>query len=967
MMEEEIYPLSVVLDNDKFFGHYLEEILLVEGFPYFRTINLKDIENINSQKYPLLIFSEAEFNKEDIRNILSYVKDGGCIFLMKPNKEMREALNLEVKGEILDGYIYWENERALQFHGKANIYPEKEGLSVLAYLKEKKEKSNTGLGSFTLKLGKGKVGIFSFNLPKSILLTRQGNPEWRNSKGDKFGAIRPADLFYRLSGEKWIDPENTDIPQADFLQRFFVEQIISFSSIPLPRIWYFPNLEKVSFTIVGDSDGVTPEEARIETDLVKSYGGVYGIYLIDKTLNAMEKKDFNYLMENKDEVALHPNYYRVGNVLKVNKEKMETLYQEMIIKLEKKFGIKPVSMRHHSLVWCGWVDIPKIEEKFGISLDNNYGYPTWFGQKEYGGSKIGYITGSGQPQRFCDERGKLINVFQLEQELEDEILVPQKGLGLSGEETFLCLKDLIQKSQKGYYSYLVACFHPITVAGNPEAYKSVEMLLSFCQENKVPIRTLKEVAEFAKTRREIYFSSFRERNSLSFTISGQKEAIKKGITLLIPANKVEGIKTDGEKKCWPQETLGGRSYYWYILNKLPLQLKLTIKGEQEKKMNLNPFERARLYSKELIKGKKLPRELQIVQYQNGKIIKSSYPFRYENSNHPKLKELRERYNLDKVIKRGETEFQKFILLRNWVRSRWDHGWDHFKMKTPPKDALEILKEAEKGKEFTCGFYAKTFTQCALSLGYQARILSICKDISHIPLNELWKETNIGHSVPEIWSNEYNKWIIMDPDLNAYYEKDGVPLNAYEIRWAWLKRKWKEVKFIQGKSFPAFITNPDKYFEEAKKEFKIFTRYNAMDYYHHISIYLRNNYFSSDEAAPHLQWADKFSPPQLTNYPGVSIKNYYWTENIQDMYWNLNQTFINLECLGDNYSTLKVSLKTFTPNFSKFLVKIDKREWQGCENSFSWPLKEGENTIQARAMNKSGIKGPISKIVVKYKA
>jgi len=517
-MKEEVYPLSVVLDNDKFFGHYLEEILLAEGFPYFRTINLKDIENINPQEYPLLIFSETEFSEKEAKCILSYVRSGGCIFLMKPNKEMRKALNLEVKGEISDGYIYWKNGRPLQFHSRANIYPEKESLSSLAYLKQKKEEKNISLGFFTLKLGRGKIGIFPFNLPKSILLTRQGNPAWKNSKGDKFGkgrpgdpnyhgAIRPGDLFYRLSGEKWIDPENTDIPQADFLQRFFIEQIISFSSIPLPRLWYFPNLEKVSFSIVADSDGATPEETRVETDLVKSYGGVYGIYLIDKTLNSMDKKNFNYLIENKDEIALHPDYSRVGDTLKVNKERMESLYKEMITRLDKKYRIKPVSIRHHSLVWCGWMDVPKIQEKFGISLDNNYGYPTWFGQKKYGGSKIGYITGSGQPQRFCDERGKLINVFQLEQELEDEVLVPQKGLGLSGEETFLCLKDLIQKSQKGYYSYLVACFHSITIAHNSEAYKALKMLLSFCQENKVPIRTLKEIAEFAKNRREIQFSS----------------------------------------------------------------------------------------------------------------------------------------------------------------------------------------------------------------------------------------------------------------------------------------------------------------------------------------------------------------------------------------------------------------------------------------------------------------------------
>lgn len=383
-------------------------------------------------------------------------------------------------------------------------------------------------------------------------------------------------------------------------------------------------------------------------------------------------------------------------------------------------------------------------------------------------------------------------------------------------------------------------------------------------------------------------------------------------------------------------------------------------------MNVNPFERVRLRNKEVIEGKKLAKELHIIQYQNGKDIKSSYPFRYENNNHPKFKELRERYDLDEVIEEGKTEFQKFVLLRNWVNSRWDHGWDDTKMRISPKDALEILKEAERGKEFHCVFYSKVFVQCALSLGYQARRLSISKDISHIPLDELYKEANIGHSVPEIWSNEYDEWIIMDPDLNAHYEKDSVPLNSYEIRQAWLEGKWKEVKFVQGELLPAFVTNPGKYCEEARKQQEIFARYNAMDYYYHISVELGNDYFSSDENISHLKWVDEFSPPRLMDRPGVPVRNSYWTENISDMYWPLNQTFIGLECLRDNYSILQVSLKTFTPDFSKFLAKIGEEDWRERRNSFSWSLRDGKNTIRARAVNKLGIEGPVSRIVVKYK-
>jgi len=32
----------------------------------------------------------------------------------------------------------------------------------------------------------------------------------------------------------------------------------------------------------------------------------------------------------------------------------------------------------------------------------------------------------------------------------------------------------------------------------------------------------------------------------------------------------------------------------------------------------------------------------------------------------------------------------------------------------------------------------------------------------------------------------------------------------------------------------------------------------------------------------------------------------------------------------------------------------------------WPLREGQNTIQARAVNKLGVAGAISEIIIKYK-
>jgi len=57
---------------------------------------------------------------------------------------------------------------------------------------------------------------------------------------------------------------------------------------------------------------------------------------------------------------------------------------------------------------------------------------------------------------------------------------------------------------------------------------------------------------------------------------------------------------------------------------------------------------------------------------------------------------------------------------------------------------------------------------------------------------------LEHTSTEIWSNQYRKWIMLDPTANLYVEKDGVPLDAYEIRTEWFYREGKDLVFSIGK-------------------------------------------------------------------------------------------------------------------------------------------------------------------------
>ncbi len=155
-------------------------------------------------------------------------------------------------------------------------------------------------------------------------------------------------------------------------------------------------------------------------------------------------------------------------------------------------------------------------------------------------------------------------------------------------------------------------------------------------------------------------------------------------------------------------------------------------------------------------------------------------------------QLREEYRLDELVAGYATEFEAQCALKRWVRSRWNHGWS-LSFNTV-RDALDILHEADRGEHFNCGFYSRVFIECARSLGWVARPLGL--GVEEIAFPRGHNVGNVGHSVPEIWSNEYRKWIILDPDLNVHYERYGVPLSALEIQDAWLSREEDTVAMVQ---------------------------------------------------------------------------------------------------------------------------------------------------------------------------
>ena len=200
--------------------------------------------------------------------------------------------------------------------------------------------------------------------------------------------------------------------------------------------------------------------------------------------------------------------------------------------------------------------------------------------------------------------------------------------------------------------------------------------------------------------------------------------------------------------------------------------------------------------------RKVPGEFDVISWEMPDFIGDWTRMDYGDPAAPRMAELREEFALDDIVAGAASEFEALLALKRWVRSRWDHGWS--RAFNTVKDGLDILREAARGEQFTCGFYATVFVDCAIALGFPARKVGVGLADCSFPRDH--RVGNVGHSISEVWCNDLRKWVLLDCDVNCHYERDGVPLNAFEIGEAWRSGEADQVEQILDE--PGFVL-PDE--------------------------------------------------------------------------------------------------------------------------------------------------------------
>lgn len=346
--------------------------------------------------------------------------------------------------------------------------------------------------------------------------------------------------------------------------------------------------------------------------------------------------------------------------------------------------------------------------------------------------------------------------------------------------------------------------------------------------------------------------------------------------------------------------------------------------------------------------------IRIVKIHNGNFLVTRYPLKEENWDHPRLKLLRMRENLDAVIAPGKSEFDKIVLLRKWAHEQWGGGDNRFYY--PPWDAVEILDlYRQHGNRAFCAQYAIVFLQACLAMGLPGRYVDLP-----------------GHFVTGIWSNEYQKWMIMDPTGDIHFEKEGIPMNGRELIESYWKKQIKGIVKVgsDGKRTPISMS-----------DLKIYRMY---------SIVLRTNQLSQPETVFMNGVETKLVVQKdYTRYPFVGKEHFgfgeefiAWREQDETEYFpgkpytsdpedfndEVNQTIIEVASDDSEKGMIKLELRAENAStFETFQVRLnDVGEWKPSQKLVMWSLDPGMNKLSARILTRFGWKGEESSIRVFYK-
>jgi hypothetical protein len=558
-------PILIISNASNPFTRYYTEILRAEGLNEFLSVDISSIDATLLADYQIAILGEMPLSAAQVTMLTDWVTAGGNLIAMRPDPQLASLLGLTATGgSLAEGYLLVDTATTpgngivgdtIQYHTTADLYT-LNGATAIATLYSNASTATTNPAVTVVNVGSngGQAAAFTYDLAKSVVYTRQGNPAWVDINGDgSSGPVRADDLFHNGTDPDWVDLNKVAIPQADEQQRLLANLILSMNldNNPLPRFWYFPRGEKAVVLLTSDDHSSSNIPTRLDQYKALSPTGCSvddwecvrsSMYIYPGT--TLTEVDANNYTAEGFEIGVHIDT-SCGNY---TLSELENIYADQIGQFTARFPSLPLqdSERTHCIAWSGWSYQANVKEQKGIRLDTNY----YFWPPEWANDQPGMFTGSGIPIRFADLDGTIFDVYQATTQMTDE----------SGQTYPFTIDTLLDRAlgPEGYYGVFTANMHSDSAISS-----GANAIITSAQANSVPIVSGRQLLTWLDGRNGSAFEALTwDTDTLTFSVSIASGA--NGLQVMLPVQSsvgpLSGISLDGSLVTYIQETIKGVEY-----------------------------------------------------------------------------------------------------------------------------------------------------------------------------------------------------------------------------------------------------------------------------------------------------------------------------------------------------------------------------------------------------------------------
>ena len=564
-------PVLVIAKSSNPFSRYFAEILRAEGFNAFTVRDVANVTPAALAAYDVAILGDFALTAAQTTMLTDWVTGGGDLIAMRPDKQLAGLLGLTDTGTTLaNAYLRVDATRApgagivsqtMQYHGTADRY----ALNGAVKLADLYSNASTATPSPALTLravgtNGGSAAAFTYDLARSVVYTRQGNPAWAGQERDGQTPIRADDLFFGAAGfdpqPDWVDLGKVAIPQADEQQRLLANLIgvMTADRKPLPRFWYLPRGLKAAVILTGDDHAGGGTAGRFNQFINASPAGcsvaqwecIRGTSYVYPNSPLTDSQAAGYTAQG-FEVSLHLNTgcadYTPGT--------LAGFFSGQLGSWAARYAsiAAPSTHRTHCIAYSDWASTPKVELANNMRLDANYYYwpPGWILDAP------GMFTGSGMPMRFADLDGTLIDVYQSTTQMTDE----------SGQTYPFTVNTLLDRAlgPTGYYGAFNANMHTDTANS-----AGADAIVASAKARGVPVVSARQMLTWLDGRNGSAFEAIQYTGDvLSFRVSVGAGAT--GLRGMVPTTfagkALTGMTRDGAPITYSREVIKGVEYAFF--------------------------------------------------------------------------------------------------------------------------------------------------------------------------------------------------------------------------------------------------------------------------------------------------------------------------------------------------------------------------------------------------------------------